>query len=136
MSRVTLTQQVATLSESVAALMQLVATQATGQHATPSAVAEAVAPLAPPVKPKTASDELKEFVEAQGLAFARGGRTRLSTDALTAAVRVLRTGTPEILPVNAQLEKRHVVGLAIGRDGTEVITQYLYKPEDGEPAAE
>lgn len=134
----TLTTQVASLSEQVAALIGIVTPLVQGQHATPAAVAEVVAaPAAAPVltvvKPepvKTASDVLLEAVKAQGLAFARGGRTVLTTDHLTAAVRVLKTGTPEILPVkNVSLEKRNVTHIAIGKDGNSVITQYVYKPE-------
>jgi hypothetical protein len=132
----TLTTQVASLTETVNALVGLVTPLVQGQHATSAPVAEAVAPVSKPVtlvkaEPvKTPSDVLKEAVEAKGLAFARGGRTVLTTEHLTAAVRVLKTGTPEILPVsNVRLEKRNVTHIAIGRDGQSVITQYVYKPE-------
>ena len=135
----TLTTQVASLTETVNALVGLVTPLVQGQFATATAVAETTVPAqAKPVtlvKPvvKTASDVLKDAVEAKGLAFARGGRTVLTTEHLTAAVRVLKTGTPEILPVtNVSLEKRNVTHIAIGRDGTSVITQYVYKPEAGE----
>lgn len=134
MSKPTLTTQVASLTETVNALVGLVKPLVEGQHATSAPVAEATKtkPVtlvkAEPVK--TPSDVLKEAVEAQGLAFARGGRTVLTTEHLTAAVRVLKTGTPEILPVsNVRLEKRNVTHIAIGRDGASVITQYVYKPE-------
>lgn len=132
MARTTLTQQVADLTAVVAGLAQAVKPLVEGQHATSAPVAEAVKPVtlvkAEPVK--TASDILKDAVEAKGLAFARGGRTVLTTEHLTAAVRVLKTGTPEILPVsNVRLEKRNVTHIAIGKDGNSVITQYVYKPE-------
>ena len=134
MSKPTLTTQVASLTETVNALVGLVKPLVEGQHATSAPVAEATKtkPVtlvkAEPVK--TPSDMLKEAVEAQGLAFARGGRTVLTTEHLTAAVRVLKTGTPEILPVsNVRLEKRNVTHIAIGKDGASVITQYVYKPE-------
>lgn len=134
----TLTSQVASLTETVNALVGLVTplvqAQAEGQHATTATVAKATKdkPVtivkATPVK--TASDVLKEAVEAKGLAFARGGRSVLTVEHLTAAVRVLKTGTPEILPVtNVRLEKRNVTHIAIGKDGDTVITQYVYKPE-------
>lgn len=126
-----------TLTEQVAALTQVVSALVAGQHSTTTTVAEAVTAAAPvvaakPVPVKTASDLLKEHVESKNLAFARGGRTVLTTQALEAAVRVLRTGTPEILPVSERLEKRNVVGLAIGRDGATVITQYVYDPSASE----
>lgn len=122
MAKVTLTQQVEALTAIVAALAN------NAQHSTPAAVVEAVKPAAAPAV-ESASDKLKAHVESKGLAFARGGRTVLSTEALTAAVRVLKTGTPEILPVTESLNKRGVVGLAIGRDGKNVITQYLFDPK-------
>ena len=124
----TLTEQVAALTQTVTALV--------GQFSTATAVAAEVATptaaptltVVPPVV--TASDVLKSAVEAQGLAFARGGRTVLTTAHLTAAVRVLKTGTPEILPVeNVRLEKRNVTHIALGRDGDKVITQYVFTPE-------
>ena len=130
----TLTSQVADLTATVQALVGAVTPLLQGQHATSAPVAEVTKtkPVtlvkAEPVK--TASDVLKEAVEAKGLAFARGGRTVLTTEHLTAAVRVLKTGTPEILPVaNVRLEKRNVTHIAIGKDGASVITQYVYKPE-------
>jgi hypothetical protein len=121
----TLTTQVADLSAQVAALVGIVTPLVQGQFATATAVAEATVPAqAKPVEVKvapvkTASDLLLDAVTAKGLAFARGGRTVLTTEHLTAAVRVLKTGTPEILPVkNTRLEKRNVTHIAIGRDGT------------------
>lgn len=135
----TLKSQVASLTETVNALVGLVKPLVEGQHATPTAVAEATAPTKKGAKVvtlvktepvKTASDLLKEFTEAQGLAFARGGRLVTDTEHLTAMVRVLKTGTPEIHEVrNSSLEKRNVTHVAFGRDGAKVISQYVYKPE-------
>ena len=69
-------------------------------------------------------------MEAQGLAFARGGRVLLTTAMLAAAVRVLKTGTPEIIPVEGvgNLDKRSITHLAIGRsnDSQSILTQYVY----------
>lgn len=142
-----LAETVASQGESISALVEsqkqtnaLLAALVNAQHATPAAVAEAVAApaAAAPVvedKPKRASDLLKEFVESKNLAFARGGRVHLTTEALQAAVRVLRTGTPEILSVTGEgvgsLDKRHVTHLAIGLsdDKKSVITQYVFTPE-------
>lgn len=131
----TLTAQVADLTNIVHGLVGLVTPLVQGQPATSAPVVEAVGPAAVPA-PKvekakvehvlSASDLLKASVEAKGYAFAKGGRTVLNTEALTAAVRVLKTGTPEILPVKASQGRTH---LAIGRDGDTVITQYLYVPE-------
>jgi hypothetical protein len=77
-----------------------------------------------------AGDKLKSFVEGKSLAFAKGGRTNLNTDALSAIARVLKTGTPEIVTMtNEALVKRGIVGLAIGLNGTDgVITQYVFDP--------
>ena len=136
----TLTTQVADLRSDLAALIGLVTplvkAQVEGQHATPAAVAEATAPaktekVVTLVKAeKSASDVLKEAVEAKGLAFARGGRTVLTLEHCEALVRVLKTGTPEILPIKATQGRTHI---AIGRDGkgktATVITQYVYTPD-------
>lgn len=116
------------------------------QHSTPAPVAEITAPVvqlvtpvapapapAPVVKATPASvagDQLMAFVESKGLAFARGGRTHLDRDALSAIARVLKTGTSEVVTIKREaLTKRGIVGLAIGLDGEGgVITQYAFNP--------
>lgn len=101
--------------------------QSQGTHATPATVVEAA--TAPTV---TASDLLKFHVENNGLAFARGGRTVWNVGNLQAAVEVLRTGEPTVVPLEGvgTISKRGVIGMAIGRgdDGQSVITQYVYDP--------
>jgi hypothetical protein len=129
-TRITTTQLaeiVATQGEALTEILGMLQ----AQHSTPTAVAEAVE-TTPDVKPATASDDLLAFVASKGLAFARGGRSYLSQDHLKAAVRVLKTGSPEVLPFdeNSKLAKRGVSHIAMARneDGT-VLTQFVYTPE-------
>ena len=123
-----LAERVEGLTTAVASIVGLLQSGQAAQFSTPVAVLDAPAPA--PVAPVTASDTLRTFVEAKGLHFAKGGRTHLTTEALAAAVRVLKTGTPEILSVTGvgNLDKRNVTHIAIGRadDGKSVITQYVY----------
>jgi len=104
-----------------------------GQLATPAAVAEVAAAATEVVKPESASDKLKAFVESNGHLFARGGRTIWTIANLKAATKVLQTGEPTILPVEGlgSLAKRGVSGIAVGRadDGKSIITQNVYTPE-------
>jgi hypothetical protein len=115
-------------ADSIGKILQLVQ----AQHSTPTTVADTVAETPADETPKTASDELLDYVTEQGLAFARGGRSYLTQDHLKAAVRVLKTGKPEVLPYGAdsKLTKRGVSHIAMARneDGT-VLTQFVYTPE-------
>jgi hypothetical protein len=125
--------QLAEAQEQTNTLLASIADRLNGaQYTTATVVAEKVAE-APVEAPKQASDLLKEHVESKGLAFARGGRTQLTTAHLQAAVRVLKSGKPEVLSVEGvgKLDKRHITHIAIGRadDGKSVITQYVYSPE-------
>jgi hypothetical protein len=134
-SRITTTRLaeiVATQGDAITEILGLLQ----AQHSTPTVVAATVEattdkPAAEPAKP-TASDELFAFVGDKGLAFARGGRSYLTQDHLKAAVRVLKTGTPEVLPYSegSKLTKRGVSHIAMARseDGT-VLTQFVYTPE-------
>lgn len=122
-----------TLADSVDKTLGLLQ-QLVGQHSTPAPVAEVAKTEEPaPVQEPSASDKLLAFVAEKGIAFARGGRVELNVDAAKALVRVLKTGTPEIIQVSevGKLGKRHISHLAIGRsgDGTSVFTQYCYTPE-------
>lgn len=118
---------VATQGEAITEILGLLQ----AQHSTPTAVADVVE-TTPEVKPVTASDELLAFVASKGLAFARGGRSYLTQDHLKAAVRVLKTGSPEVLPYgdDSKLAKRGVSHIAMARseDGT-VLTQFVFTPE-------
>lgn len=89
-----------------------------------------VARQAPLPAATIAGDALQEFVTGQDLAFAKGGRTYLDNASLEGIARVLKTGAPEIVPITSeQLNKRGIVGLAIGRDGGKgVLTQYVFDP--------
>ena len=122
------------------ARLDALAAQVAGQHSTPAPVADAVSLTKPakaakvePVVVKSASDQAYEFVQSKGLAFARGGRTLLSTEALKAAITVLKTGTPVVITQEGlgSLDKRKITGVCMFRsdDGKAVVTQYVYTPE-------
>jgi predicted RNA-binding protein YlqC (UPF0109 family) len=102
-----------------------------GQNATPAPVAEVVVEAAPVVE--SASDKLKAFVESEGKLFARGGRTIWTLKNLQAAVNVLKTGEPTIVPLDGvgSYGKRGVQGIAIGvgDDAKSVLTQFVYTPQ-------
>lgn len=136
MARLTNADLLALFQEQNAALHARLDALTTGQHATPAPVAEATSKKAPKVEPvvvKSASDQAYEFVQSKGLAFARGGRSTLTPEALKAAVTVLKTGTPVVITQEGlgSLDKRKIVGICLFRsdDGQAVVTQYVFRPE-------
>lgn len=133
-------QQGAALVTQGEALASILSLLQAGQHSTPAPVVDAVTakpavePAPEPVveTPPSAADQLLAFVADKGLAFAKGGRTYQNADMLKAAVRVLKTGTPEVLAYGdgSILGKRGVSHIAMGRadDGKSVFTQFCYTP--------
>lgn len=109
-----------------ATLAQILEAVTAPKHTTATAVAEKVAEPTAPAAPevKSASDQLKDFAESSGWAFARGGRVELGLVEMKALSRVLKTGSPEIITVGKKT-------IAVGRteDGQRAFTQNLYKPE-------
>lgn len=93
---------------------------ASGQFATAAPVAEVV---------EAQIDPVEALLSTHGLRYARGGRSYLTTEALAAAARVLKTGTPEVVQVSREsLAKRGITHLVLFRDGEDVATQFAFRP--------
>lgn len=93
-----------------------------GQFATPTAVAQVVAPAPTQVTSKDLADNL---VAQSGLSHGKG-RVYATGEILTAAARVLKTGTPEIVRTSGKGKTPAVV--IFREDSGDVAIQNLYNP--------
>lgn len=93
---------------------------ASGQFSTTAPVAEAVV---------VEIDPVEELLTQNGLRYAKGGRSYFTKEALTAAARVLKTGTPEVVAVDREsLAKRGITHLVLFREDGQVVSQFAYAP--------
>jgi len=92
---------------------------ASGNFSTPTAVVEATVEI----------DPVEALLQANGLRYAKGGRTYLSREALVAASRVLKTGTPELVSTSLEsLTKRGITHIVLFREGDTVVSQFAFHP--------
>jgi hypothetical protein len=121
---------IAVLTALIAASPEL--QQALAQYATPVAVAEKVA------TPPTPREVAYAAARDKGYGFAKNGEVVVHADALTAAARVLRTGSLEIVtaPASDANTRRKITGTAVFRlDDRTVAFHEVFSLADA-PASE